>query len=69
MDVADSRLNRRKMLGTMAAVGAAALLPSAAWAVEPTDVVEIVETSWEVRPGLVVRMKTYGGIVPGRVAR
>lgn len=37
--------------------------------VRPTDVVEIVQSSWEVRPGLIVPMRTYGGAVPGKVLR
>ena len=35
----------------------------------PTDTVEIVQSTWEVRPGLVVPMRTYGGAVPGKVLR
>lgn len=35
----------------------------------PTDVIEIVETQWEVRPGLSVALRTYGGVVPGKILR
>ncbi len=34
-----------------------------------TDIVEIDEANWEVRPGLLVRLRTYGGTVPGKVLR
>lgn len=44
-----------------AAVGAPSL--------HPTDVITIEETTWEVRPGLNVRLKTYGGSVPAKTLR
>lgn len=34
-----------------------------------TDTIEIVNSNWEVRPGLIVPVRTYGGIVPGKMLR
>ncbi len=73
-------MNRQTWLRVTASAGAAALLPACATrdtqANAPsqspspaTDVIEIVQTQWEVRPGLVVPIRTFGGTVPGKTLR
>ena len=65
-------MNRHEALTALAATSASGLFIASAsrsGRETATDIVEIIETDWEVRPGLTVRTKTYGGIVPGRVLR
>ncbi|TAM60184.1 multicopper oxidase family protein [bacterium] len=64
-------MNRGELLRSLAAAGtAAASLPLKASAARPPDhVITVEEASWEVRPGLTVRTKTYGGAVPAKILR
>ena len=64
-------MKRVEVIGSLAAVGAAATMPALmVKAAEPPDhVITIEQTSWEVRRGLVVRTLSFGGIVPGKLLR
>ena len=74
-------MNRKELLTSAAAASVAGLFAGCASHAadvstdagvspqKPTDVVEIVETQWEVRPGLSVALRTYGGVVPGKILR
>ncbi|MHB1778094.1 MAG: multicopper oxidase family protein [Acidimicrobiales bacterium] len=72
-------MNRLQWLRATASAGAAAVLPACGRAerarantppaLAPTDEIVIEQSQWEVRPGLVVPMRTYGGIVPGKILR
>ena len=64
-------MNRRELLTAMSATSANALFvaPICASSAPLSNTIEIREANWEVRRGLTVRTKTYGGIVPGRVLR
>jgi FtsP/CotA-like multicopper oxidase with cupredoxin domain len=60
-----------KLTGAAAAAVATAAIarPRVALPATPDATIEIAEIDWEVRPGLRTRIKTYGGVVPGRVLR
>lgn len=64
-------MRRAELIGSLAAAGAvAATRPlRAAAAGYSWNVITVQETSWEVRPGLTVRTKSYDGIVPARLLR
>lgn len=74
-------MNRRELLIAAGAASITGLLPACAAAPSrdmratastsgrPTDIVEIIETKWEVRPGLIVPIRSYGNVVPGKVLR
>ncbi|MHB8147532.1 MAG: multicopper oxidase family protein [Vulcanimicrobiaceae bacterium] len=64
-------MNRAELISSLAAMGMiAAVRPLRLSAAERPDyVITAEEASWEVRPGLTVRTKTYGGIVPGQILR
>ncbi|TAM75412.1 multicopper oxidase family protein [bacterium] len=65
------RMNRIAMIASLAATGALASvdLPYARAARRPDVVLTAQETSWEVRPGLVTRTRSYGGTVPAAPLR
>ncbi len=72
-------MKRFEWLRTTASFGAAAALSACSKPVSgraissiaktPTDQLVIEQTRWEVRPGLTIPMRTYGGIVPGKTLR
>lgn len=73
-------MNRRDLLIGGGAASIAGLLPACTSGhvartgvlsghAAPTDIVEIVESDWEVRHGVTVPMRTYSGVVPGKVLR
>jgi FtsP/CotA-like multicopper oxidase with cupredoxin domain len=65
-------MNRSQWTRLATSAGAAALLPAWAQAAVPPaagETIEIVRSRWEVRPGLVVPIRTYGGSVPGKELR
>ncbi len=73
-------MNRQTWIRVTASAGAAALLPACATggtqanapSLSPSpakDVIEIIQTKWEVRPGLVLPIRTFGGSVPGKTLR
>lgn len=67
-------MNRLQWTRIAASASAAALLPAwggpetaaASLPTSATDTIEIVNSLWEVRPGITVPIRTYGGIVPGK---
>ncbi len=73
-------MNRQTWIRVTASAGAVALLPACATSGSQantpsqspspaTDLIEIVRTRWEVRPGMVVPIRTFGGSVPGKTLR
>ena len=71
-------MKRLDWMRIVASAGAGALLPACTSQTSlttvsplpsPTDTIHIVESNWEVRPGLVVPVRTYDGIVPGKTLR
>ncbi|TAM60324.1 multicopper oxidase family protein [bacterium] len=65
-----ARMNRSALIAGLAATGGLATLPPPARAGRRPDVVlSAEESSWEVRPGLISRTRSYGGMVPGKLLR
>lgn len=69
-------MNRSEWLLAAASAGAARMLNGCASTAEvrngaatPTDTIEIGRIQWEVRKGLTIPLRAYGGVVPGRTLR
>jgi FtsP/CotA-like multicopper oxidase with cupredoxin domain len=62
-------MNRREFAVALAAGTSLPILGSSPVAAATSATLTIEETDWEVRPGLTVRTKTYGGKIPGPLLR
>ncbi len=64
-------MKRTQFIASLATAGLTAARASRSIAVarRPDYLITVEETSWEVRPGLTVRTKSYGGVVPAPLLR